>query len=524
MSRRRKRQTASPVPWGRFAALGLVLVTSLALLWVCKWRPVLGVSGQHAYGYHPAPQRRSLAVLALASLPLLAGVGVALLRRAWTRRWQEWATVGLLTVGSLLLHATAALAPKALPGAEIGWTFLWTNTEGAYAHWAGSLGSLRALVSQYPHLIDARHGKIHHPQVHPPGLVLAFGWADRLYDALPGLDGAVSRAVVWALPTSSLLRDSVRTPLRHPLAVSITAAAVTILLAAATPLALYLALRTQWPTETVVTAAALSTLVPGTYLFSPGVDQAYPVVVVVLGALLLRMLTTQRIAWAFAFGLALYAAMFVHIGLALAVGIMGMAALVAWRALKPGWRVRALATKYWRPTVAMALGFLTPAFVLRLWLGYPTFRVILTCLHNNRLFNAQAKRTWGPWVAVTPLEFALSLGVALGLVCVVGWLCEAYGALRQRSLRGRVGLLLCAVAVLATLNVAGMNRGESARLWLFVTPLLALGAARLLERAAWRRRVLISLALCQWLQLILFRVILDMGRTSTFMLKDLPQQ
>jgi len=73
------------------------------------------------------------------------------------------------------------------------------------------------------------------------------------------------------------------------------------------------------------------------------------------------------------------------------------------------------------------------------------------------------------------------------------------------------------VVVLALLVVLGMNRGETARLWLFITPLLVVGAADALcreERAApW---LFAALAFCQWLQLVVLRVVLDPNWTSTF--------
>ena len=531
MAKRKTSQQPPPIRWEQHAAVGLVLVTGLALCWVVRAQPTLGVAGQHAYGYHPAPQHRGFLLLVVASAPLACALAILLFRRRGLTRWGEWALVALVSVGSLALHSVAATAPKVYPGMELAWPFLWTNTEGSYAHLAGHVGRLDRFVSNYVHVLDVSPDPksphwvhIHHGQVHPPGLVLGFACADRFYGAFPSADRAVLGIVSAVFPRAAELLGSANVSVRHPLSVSMTAALVVIALASAAPLACYLALRGIWPRDTVLVATLLTAFVPGTYLFSPSVDQAYPAIVLVLLGLGLRAASRRRWPWAAAFGVVLYGAMFVHVGMALVAVILGLCAVLAWRALKPAWGLRQVAAAYWRPAAAAVLGFLTPAFVLQLWLGYPTFRVILACLRNNRLFNAAIGRTYWPWVAVTPFEFAISLGAALGSVCAVACLLEVGGAVRERSLVGRSALLLSVVAVLAMLGVLGMNRGETPRLWLFATPLLVVGAVDYLCRGERPRRLLVALVLCQWLQLVLLRVLLDPGWTSTFFTKHLMQQ
>ena len=507
-----------------FAAIGLLVATCLALCSVLVWRPTLGVAGQHAYGYHPAPRYLAFLLLGVASLPLAATAAILFLRRGDLDRWRAWGLIALLCTGSLILHAMAATAPKALPEAELVWPFLWPNTEGAYAQFAARVGRLDRFVSNYPHLLDVspRRGSphwthIHHCQVHPPGIIVAFAAADRFYGACPAANEAVTRLVATRFPAAAEVASTSRLGLRHPVAVSSTAALVTILLASVAPLVCYLALRGILPGRAVMAACLLVALVPGTYLFNPSVDQAYPTITLVLVGLALRAATTRRWPWGAAFGAALYGAMFLHVGFALVAVILGVGGLLAWRAWKPEWGARQCAVACWPAAFGAAMGFLTPAFILQLWLGYPTFRVILACLRNNRLFNAAMARTHWPWVIVTPFEFCLSLGLALGLVCIVGWARELAGAVWARSLRGRAALLLAAVGVLALLDVLGMNRGETARLWLFVTPLLVVGATEWLCRDDRLSLALVAaLGFCQCLQLLVLRVVLDPNWTSSF--------
>jgi hypothetical protein len=271
-------------------------------------------------------------------------------------------------------------------------------------------------------------------------------------------------------------------------------------------------------------AAGLTALVPGTHLFSPSFDQAYPVFTLLLVGCGVRAVLRQSWAWGAAFGAVLYALGFFHIGFGLVAVSLGLTLLIADCRLQiadcsgirdPKSEMR---NALWRPVAAAALAFLTLAALLQVSLGYPTFRVIAACLRNNALFNAAAGRTWWPWVAVVPFEFALSLGFGLGLLVAAGWAAEVAWTVRARSLRGRSGLLLAPGALLLALDLAGMNRGETARLWLFLTPLLVLGAVDYVwRRAREPKRLFVRLATAQVFQSLLFAVALDLGRTTTFM-------
>ncbi len=502
-------------------ALSLVLLAASALGvgWVISARPTLGVEGQYVYPCRPAPSWGSLLLLGLLALPLLGGWAYVLIRRGPPTRRAEWMAAGILTLGSLLLHGGTACLPKLYTGAELMWPFVWQNTEGSYAVAAGEVGHAGRFVSNYVHWLDVspipktpRWVHIHHPQVHPPGPILAFVGVEGFYEAHPGLAGAITDWAERDLPSSEVLRGSGQCSCVA--ATPLTFAFLTIVIASLAPLACYFAVRPLWPPAPSLVAAGLTALVPGTHLFSPSFDQAYPVLTLLLVACGVRAVVRRSWPWGAAFGAALYVLGFFHIGFGLVAVSLGLTLLVAWRAAGAEHAV----SDYWRPAAAAALAFLTLAALLHVSLGYPTFRVIAACLRNNALFNAAAGRTWWPWVAVVPFEFALSLGFGLGLVVLAGWLGEVVGAFRNRSLRGRSALLIAPVALLLLLNLAGMNRGETARLWLFLTPLLVLGAVDYLwRRAREPKRLFLRLAAVQALQALLFAIALDLGRTTTFM-------
>lgn len=520
-------------PLGRAAAAVVLLCSALALLWVVAVRPTLGVSTEHFYPYNPVPRWPAMATLLAMAMPLVGAAAFALLWRRPLSSLKQALVVGLMVVGSLLLHTTAALAPRPYAGAQLAWPFLWANTEGSYAFAAPQARRTADFVSNYPHWLDVSPVResphwvhVHHGQVHPPGPILAFVWFERLYDACPRLEAAAARWVDERFPTVQVLRQPVVLhQIRHQVTVAMTAALATIVLASLAPLACFAVAREVWPPRLALVAAGLAALVPGTYLFNPSIDQAYPAVVLLCCWLWLRALRTGRWAWGFAFGALVYGAVFFHVGLALAVAILSAAALVAWRTDRPEWSLAEVVRRHWRLAMGAAFGFLTPAFALQVWLGYPTLRVVRLCLRNNVLFNAEVRRTYWPWLGVGPLEFGISLGAALLMVVSAGWVLEVVAAARRRSLEGRAPLLLAAGTVLLALHLVGMNRGETPRLWLFVTPLLVLGAADFVVRQVgeWRR-LLCAVCAAQLVQIVVFAVALDVGRTTSFFVDLLAKQ
>ncbi|HUT35990.1 MAG TPA: hypothetical protein VNE39_21055 [Planctomycetota bacterium] len=514
---------------GRAFALAVVALSALGVAWVVSARPPLGVPGQYVYPYRPAPPWGMLALLALLGLPLAGGWAYALVGGGPPSRRAEWAAVGALTLGSLVLHVGTACLPKLYTGAELMWPFVWQNTEGSYAHEAGDVASARRFVSNYAHWLEVspvpntpRWVHIHHPQVHPPGPILAFVGLESFFRARPGLAAGITDWAERDLPSSKVLdqgEDESRLH-SHPAATALTLAFLAVAIASLAPLACYLAVRPLWPRVPSLVAAGLTALVPGTHLFSPSFDQAYPVLTLLLVACGVRAILRRSWAWGAAFGGVLYGLAFFHIGFGLVAASLALTTLLAWRAGQSPLGPREAVCGYWRPVAAAALAFLTLAALLQVSLGYPTFRVICMCLRNNALFNAAAGRTWWPWVAVVPFEFAVSLGFGLALVVLGGWLAEVVGAIRSRCVRGRSALLLAPVALLAALDILGMNRGETARLWLFLTPLLVLGAVDYVwRRAREPRHVFARLGAAQALQVLAFAIVLDLGWTTTFMVR-----
>ena len=510
------------VPRGRLTVLAVFALSCFGVVWVVSAQPTIGVARQYYYPYRPSPPWGELVTLALLALPLVAGVGLVFHRRAFSQR-HPWAVVAVLTLGSLLLRLGTAYAPKHFPTLEVAWPFLWKNMEGAYAGEVRRAANVSTYLAGYARDLAAgaerRVPHRVHLDTHPPGLVLVLVGLERVYDGLPSLCRSVE---AWALrqsPELGVLLQRGAFALQHPIAVSLTAAHLFILVASLAPLVCFAVARRLMSWDAALLASGLTAVIPGAHMFNPSADQAFPTLTLLLCYAAVKAVTTRRWVWGIGFGLVLYAAMFFHIGFGLvAVGI-GVAAGLAWRTDCPERGVWDVLAAYWRPAAGAAAGFLLAVFVMYAAFEYSSLRVAWLCARNNGVFYEAVGRTYWPWVVAMPFEFAVTLGFGLSLTAAGGWLWEAVGAGRGRSLHQRSALLLASGAMVIALDVLGLTLGEAARLWLFLTPLLVIGAVDFVwRRVPEPRRVLAWLFAAQLLSTVVLCLALDFGRTTTFLM------
>jgi len=101
-------------------------------------------------------------------------------------------------------------------------------------------------------------------------------------------------------------------------------------------------------------------------------------------------------------------------------------------------------------------------------------------LINHEAFYSQYPRTWWKWLLVNPFELAFAAGPPLALAGLAG-VCSALRQLFSRvSLEPQKSLAAALFLVWLLLLLSGKNQGEAARLWTFITPWAAVGAASLL--------------------------------------------
>ncbi|HUT36025.1 MAG TPA: hypothetical protein VNE39_21235 [Planctomycetota bacterium] len=255
-----------------------------------------------------------------------------------------------------------------------------------------------------------------------------------------------------------------------------------------------------------IVAAALAAVVPSLLLFSPGLDQLFPVLAAT-ACWLAWTAGEKGSPWRAAFaGATVSAGLFFSLSFAVVAGwagLLGIAALVRSGRLGEPRRVALLAA-------AAIGGFAVPAVTLYLAVGYNSPAVWSACVAANAKFNAQSGRVYWKWLLADPVEFVVFLGVPVASLVVAQGISSARGAWRRRDWRLADWPTLIVLGLLVALNLLGVNRGEVARLWMFLMPGCVVAAAACTERCApYRRAVFVTMFALQVVQVTVLKSLLD---------------
>ena len=95
------------------------------------------------------------------------------------------------------------------------------------------------------------------------------------------------------------------------------------------------------------------------------------------------------------------------------------------------------------------------------------------------IFNARVRRHYYPWIAQNLLDLAFGAGICQTvLFCAVALMAVSRKTLAAGDTHGRMAALCLgtAMALVAT-DLAGINRGEVVRLWIFLACFMQIPAA-----------------------------------------------
>jgi hypothetical protein len=352
----------------------------------------------------------------------------------------------------------------------------------SYLYDAALAPPTRDLVADFP---GASAGLSMHSRTHPPGVLLAIRGLDGLARIL-GPAGALRMPLLKEAAAAMELEISRARERGKPVPAIPPSPFTAVLLgyllplaAAATALPLY-SLAVGWglPDETARLAAALWLTVPAGVLFTPSVDQALGLIVVVAAMLAANGPKGPQ-------GLqgqmrALSAGMVVALGCLISYGLLVAVPFVAWVAFSAGEDSGWLAPRRFARAAWVGIGFALPWLALALFAGYDPWTSFRTAISAHAQM-AVATRSYTTWLLANPYDFALFCGPAIAVLGLVGLVSLRAPVAVRRGLWG--GALLFAL-----LWLSGSVRGEVGRIWLFAMPFVALSAAAAIDRTAIGRR------------------------------------
>jgi hypothetical protein len=243
-------------------------------------------------------------------------------------------------------------------------------------------------------------------------------------------------------------------------------------------------------------ALVLWLIVPAKLGLYPHLNVVSPLPAVAAVWCMLRGLVGRRIGWSAAAGVFAYAtAFFDPLALWLAVALAPL--LVAAVATR-GVRVREATL-----LCAVAAGSLVATHaVVRAVFGFDVVARLIEMVDFVRGFNAHWMRSRDVWVVANLREMALAAGPAMSLALIiasVAALARALAAIRhgprvalRYALEPGPATAVTTVAVLAILDAICLNRGETGRLWLFLTMPAALAVAAWTAERPSARRLLVA--------------------------------
>lgn len=443
---------------------------------------------------------------------VMFGLMVALALVAWTRspragRLEQGVVVGLLAVLAFLAQVVVAQqSPAGYQESVIAAALPGPNR---YHRAASGIDDLGPVLRDYPRWM--RGGSHTLMITHPAGPLTLFWCVNRVY---AGNEAGAARFVRWCedgLGMGLRLRE---TPWGRRLFGTMREADLagawlaTFLLRGVACLVVvpaYALARALYDRQTAVAAAALAAVIPSLLLFSPGLDQAYPTVALT-ACWLACTAGRKRAVWRAALaGLAVSIGMF----FTLAFGVVGvLSALLAWAGFQRGERPGTVDDAL-RLAAGAAVGWVVPVVSLYLAFGYNSLGAWWGAWQANARFNAIQDRTYWTWLVLNPVDFLVFLGLPVACLFIRRTASQVW-ALRAGRLDGVDWATVVVAGLLVTLTVLGVNRGEVARLWLFLMPLCAVAAAAEIGRyAPYRRVVLAVLLTVQCVQVVAFKAGLD---------------
>lgn len=477
----------APAPGERLLRAMVACATAATLLTiaiVASGALPFGAPSVWTWLYAPieAPGRLLFGLIPLAlAAAVVLGPGRALLGRgAPTRRQEGIALAALWLMAFASANAIVLMHPS-------GWahtaTLVVNPASNSYFSTALRHRDLAALLRDYPRQMP---GLASHAQTQSAGPVVFSSVAARLASASP-LTPALADTLLALSPgtTAEVVANICRRwePNTSPDDVRAALCVGLLMIGVGSLAVVPIYLLGKWldaPGAGLFAALSFA-LLPAFTSFSASVDQMYPLVTAASLCAVWRGVLAmggpkprQGLLWLGLAGVALGTALFFNMGLIVAVALCGMLAILAARAQRLPARLIV--------SGAASLGacvLLAPLLLYVVW-GYDLWAVFLT---SNRLRDAL-------YYNARPYSISLASNLVdffafCGLPVLSLWLWQARRTARAEPRSMAMALLAAFMVTLLLLDASGRVRGEAARMWMFLTPPVLVGAG-VMWLATWR--------------------------------------
>lgn len=258
-------------------------------------------------------------------------------------------------------------------------------------------------------------------------------------------------------------------------------------------------------------AALLSICIPAYILISPQIDQLYVLLAVTITALYVVGYRKNNVYMIILGGLVLTLSLFFTIAIILLLPILWVITVVIEaQSLKNNGYLDllrlSLRNKYFIIFgLTTSFGFLT-CILIEHDLLYTFFRI----LKHNSEFNKTAFAEGRPylyWLVGNLYEYAMFLGIPLSVLFVA----EVCSKPENKIIKASKLYSLLILFVIIMLDISGINRGEVARLWMFLMPFYVLAVASYIDRICVNSSVyfyslIVTIIALQFFQSIAFRL------------------
>jgi hypothetical protein len=359
---------------------------------------------------------------------IIAGVSWAI-RKKGTHR-HSWLILGLLVISNFLMQVAGPLThPQGIRAVQ---TIVLSGSATGYFEDAASIGPNPGLWLRgfYKTKLSG------HSWTHPPGPILFYYFFVRVFNpANAPLIGGLAVGLLGSLGVVAIY--------------------------------FFMALWTQDKTERL-TAGCLYALLPGLIVFLPEFDQIYPLISMLLILLWVRTLRHAKTfsAYGWAGGLVLFIAVFFVYNLIL-IGIFLLIYALYWFWLQ-NWSPEA----FWKCLVSAGIfSAVCIGVYAALWLitGYNPIAAFFRSLWIQSQLATALHREYRIFVFTDIYDFFLGAGIIAAPILLF----------RMHKLWKRVepknqewALSVIAIATICIVDLTGLLRGETTRVWLFLQPLL----------------------------------------------------